>query len=262
MSPHRITTYYISVCLLIFQPFKTLAEPLVFLSDPFCPYICNNQPGQQGYAGEVLREIYQQQGFDFQLKFTPWSRAKSYFAKSYEGPVKYNALVLTDSKISPHTVLNPTPIVSAQSCFFKRRGFNWQYQGVNSQPVRLGVMQDYGPYPQFEELFKRMAPLPIHNIVSSEPSKNSLQRLLGKRFDVAILDRSVGLYLIHQYGWQDQIELAGCGDTVRQLYIGFAAYDPKHPILIKLLEQGLIQLARSGRLAYWQHKYHIAHNAK
>ena len=71
------------------------------------------------------------------------------------------------------------------------------------------------------------------------------------------MDKSIGLYLRHKFGWQKQIELAGCGQTKRKLYIGFASHDPGHQALIHTLEQGLKQLSASGRLAYWQGIYHI-----
>ena len=234
------------------------SKELVVISDIYCPYICKGKPGEQGFITEVTREAFQASNIDITFSEIPWLRATAFFTSGGQPITKYHGLLLTNSDYSPQAILNQTPLVSLKTCFYRRSDFSWRYQGHLSKAVRLGLIQGYGDYTELKALIKNISEThPVHNIIDNNPSINSLRRLLGKRFDIAVMDSNVANYLIHTNNWQDQIKPAGCTNRIESTYIGFPPDDNASKNYAKLLDKGLNIMQKNGRIQYWREKYQI-----
>jgi polar amino acid transport system substrate-binding protein len=262
-----ISLFLLAIFLFLVQG-SSRAEELLFVSDPYCPHVCDKQPGDQGYVTEVVREIFSAEGFEVGLVTMPWSRAISYFGSANEENIRYHGVLLSDPyvshsslRLSPQVTHNKIALTNTKSCIYRRTGFDWQFEGLESKAVRLGVIQDYG-YPestkQFIELMQQT--YPIHRVVGDNPTKNALHRLLGKRFDIILMDPNIANYHINNNGWKSFIETTECTGTERRFYIGFSSAFHLSEKLIQILDRGLLRLEKNGRLNFWRAKYHISDN--
>ena len=257
-NPSKQTRVFLNGCLLLFC-LNAFGKELTVVSDIYCPYICKGQPGNQGFITELTREAFKLSNIDVNFLEMPWLRATYFFTSGGQATIRYHGLLLTNRELSPQAVLNQVPLIGLTTCFYRREDFNWSYQGANSTPVRLGLIQGYGDYEELAELIKQFNKThPVHNISDNNPSINALRRLLGRRFDVAVMDENVANYLIHQNSWQDQIKAAGCTKRVENAYIGFPPDDKASTEHANLLDKGLKLMQENGRQAYWQEKYRIS----
>ncbi|MEK2644629.1 transporter substrate-binding domain-containing protein [Bdellovibrio sp. BCCA] len=54
---------------------QTWANTISFRSDYSCPYVCNPDSARPGYMVEIVRQVFEKQGYKVEVKISTWVRA-------------------------------------------------------------------------------------------------------------------------------------------------------------------------------------------
>jgi polar amino acid transport system substrate-binding protein len=210
------------------------AEPrLATLEYP--PY-SSQQLADGGSIVELTRRAFATQGYTPQIDFLPWARVRAELRQgSYQG-----ALALWPQEIKEENLTASRPLFYSQLGLFVRRRDPQPFgELADLHGRRVGIVRGYGYPPRLFE-----SGLAAEEAVDDI---SNLRKLAAKRFDLVLLERIVGEYLV---AGDDQLR----GRLVWQepaleripLVVGFGAQRAGQPDWAAIFERGLRELHASG----------------
>jgi len=176
---------------------NALAEPLNIVSEAWPPYIYEVDGQLQGVDYDVANQVLGQLGYETRWQLMPWRRALHDTASG-------RADAILDISPNPEReqtyIFTSEPLSSSESVLFYRKDSPHPFDGVQDlRGLRVGVSAGY-VYGNSEfmnaEYFSR------------EPAASNeacLLMLKHERVDMAIMNKRVGLFTLHQLGLQQQI---------------------------------------------------------
>lgn len=189
-----------------------------------------------GSIVELTRRAFATQGYTPQIDFLPWARVRAELRQgSYQG-----ALALWPQEIKEENLTASRPLFYSQLGLFVRQRDPQPFgELADLRGRRVGIVRGYGYPPRLFE----------PGLVAEEAVDDisNLRKLAAKRFDLVLLERVVGEYLV-----AGDAELRG--RLVWQepaleripLVVGFAAQRPGQPDWAAIFERGLRELHASG----------------
>lgn len=189
-----------------------------------------------GSIVELTRRAFATQGYTPQIDFLPWARVRAELRQgSYQG-----ALALWPQEIKEENLTASRPLFYSQLGLFVRQRDPQPFgELADLRGRRVGIVRGYGYPPRLFE----------SGLVAEEAVDDisNLRKLAAKRFDLVLLERVVGKYLV-----AGDAELRG--RLVWQepaleripLVVGFAAQRPGQPDWAAIFERGLRELHASG----------------
>lgn len=180
-------------------------EPYVFMLD--------GKPTGLDYA--QAKAVLEQMGHTLKLEFCPWKRCLAKVQNQ-------EADAILDVQTGPHNerkqflYFPSEPLSVAQSVLFYRTSTPFRYKGLASlSGKRVGVSWGYVYSPEFDNSTQF-----IH-----EPA-NSLEELVRKlvlgRTDLALINRTVGLYTSQRLGVRDQVGFDPTPIATGTYYLAFS----------------------------------------
>jgi polar amino acid transport system substrate-binding protein len=210
------------------------AEPrLATLEYP--PY-SSQQLADGGSIVELTRRAFATQGYAPQIDFLPWARVRAELRQgSYQG-----ALALWPQEIKEENLTASRPLFYSQLGLFVRRRDPQPFgELADLRGRRVGIVRGYGYPPRLFE----------SGLVAEEAVDDisNLRKLAAKRFDLVLLERIVGEYLVagddelrSRLVWQEPaLERI-------PLVVGFGAQRAGQPDWAAIFERGLRELHASG----------------
>lgn len=149
-------------------------------SDPWPPFVDPDHP-QKGISIEIVTAAYASQGYTLDHKIMPWARAEDAVKKG-------NIDVLPNTwKTDKRTgyLLYSSPYASNEVKFIKRKGDDFEYNGIDSlSGKKIGIMHGYGYGDVFmnSAAFKREA---VNEFVQN------IKKLVNNRIDLTLEDEIV-----------------------------------------------------------------------
>ena len=189
-----------------------------------------------GSIVELTRRAFATQGYTPQIDFLPWARVRAELRQgSYQG-----ALALWPQEIKEENLTASRPLFYSQLGLFVRRRDPQPFgELADLRGRKVGIVRGYGYPPR---LF-------ASGLVAEEAVDDisNLRKLAAKRFDLVLLERIVGEYLV-----AGDAELRG--RLVWQepaleripLVVGFGAQRAGQPDWAAIFERGLRELHASG----------------
>ncbi len=232
---------------LLMLSFSLVAEPLRIVSSEFVPHNGEQLPNQ-GYAIQLIREIFATQQQEIQIEFLPWPRA---LLQARQGEAAAIVSVWFDSERTDY-LHYPTPLYTNYMKFYhsttKPITFT-ELDQLAKTPLRLGVVRGYS-YPQ------AIKSLPFEWIEVSTDLE-SLKMLALGRVDLVICEQMVAEYLLATELADYSTQLSSTGPIVeaRPMYLAFAKAHPDSEVMQRKFEQGLQQLKQQHRLELLQPIY-------
>ncbi|WP_342244831.1 substrate-binding periplasmic protein [Pseudomonas sp. OTU5201] len=200
------------------------------------PPYCSQYLPQGGSIVELTTRAFASQGYKVQVDFLPWARVRAALHSGhYQG-----ALALWPREVVEENLRASRPLFYSELGFFVRTDSPVRFKNLTELKGRkVGVVRGYG-YPASV----------LHSGFRAEEAVDdisNLRKLEARRFDLVLLERVVGQYLIatdaHLRGklqWQSPaLERI-------PLLAGFTAPQPGQPDWAHVYERGLKTLLASG----------------
>ena len=216
------------------------ADTITLASLDWEPYIGRKMP-DQGYVAVLAREAFKVSGYQVKISFMPWARVVAMAREGkYDGyiPEYYDESLKNDFLISE-------PFPGGPLGFFKRKGQEIPFKNLEDlKPYRIGVVRDYVNTEEFDKasfLQKDVA----HNDLTN------LRKLIGKRLDLAVMDKFVGMNLLRQEmpGHVQEVEFMEPVLEEKSLYLCISKKVPEAEVKMKAFNDGLKTMTENGTVA-------------
>jgi len=212
------------------------AQPQLRLATlEYPPYSSQYLPAG-GSIVALTRRAFAMQGHEVQIDFLPWARVRADLRSgNYQG-----ALALWPKEVQEERLIASRPLFYSELGLFVRTDQPLPFRDLRQLAGRkLGLVRGYG-YPQHI----LDAGLVLEEAVDDI---SNLRKLQAGRFDLVLLERIVGEYLIANDA-QLRGQLVWHGAVLERipLLVGFTPPKADQPDWIAIFEQGLRQLHASG----------------
>lgn len=233
------------------------ADDIRIRADPWLPYSGGSEMNPPGYMVEMAIAIAKAHGHTVQYRTMPWANAlemvRAGSADCVVGAYRSDA----EDFEFPKAGWGPSGNV-----FWGLAENPWRFTGVDSlADVRIGVIEEYSYGDELDEYIKAHADDQARLEIVPAVGRGIVRlmaRLIGKRIDTFIEDRSVLAYAVEQAKMDPAriISLGQAGD-VESVYIACTPADPRGRAYADLFDQGTAQLRASGKLAEILSRYNL-----
>lgn len=219
------------------------ADSLRIVSSEFIPHNGEHLPNQ-GYAIQMLREIFASQQQEVHFEFLPWPRA---LLQAKEGQAVAVVTIWYSAERAKY--LNyPTPLYSNKVMLYHNKQRPVVFTQLDQLPatkLRLGMVRGYS-YPEVIEQ------LPFDK-VEVNTDLESLKMLALGRVDLVVCEQQVAEYILKtELASYSTIETTGAPLEERPMYIAFSKAHPHSALLQQKYEKGLLHLKQQHRLEVLQ----------
>lgn len=259
--------FCVTLTLLYFCNSSWASVRLVVASDTWCPYICDDQQSP-GYIVEIVRDIFYQNNISLKFETLPLARAMQFVANNQTDMV----LGLTEEQIVEHKLSKSQQSVGRPTLdYFVINGNPWRYTS-NTELIKhladdkkIGIIKGYS-YGEFFNNLIESKPKYFYVSHGNAPLDTNLNLLNAGRIDILIDNKYTVLFSARSSAQPSaqpsaQAELiknlvhAGTEGEAGGIYVGFAPRISTD--YINLLDQGIIEYRKSGKLKVLLDKYGI-----
>jgi len=221
------------------------AETLTLKADYWCPYNCTPGEKPEGYMIDIARAVFEPAGYTVVYELMPYDDAVE---AARQGTI--TAVVGAARSDAPDLLFSPGGEGMSTYALATPKGSGFSFTGVDSlKPLRLGAIEDYTYDPAIDDYIAAHKGTRAVTLISGDTATRDLVTLLAERkVDVVIEDDAVLEYTFTQMGVNTLFDLT-VAKTGQPVFIAFSPRHPKAADLVALLDKGLAELRRSGRLA-------------
>ncbi len=226
---------HLLACLLMAASQYAMAGEVRLVTLEYPPYTTQTLTNQ-GSMIELTKRAFAAVGHTAHIDFRPWARAQQEMRQSkYDG-----ILLLWPEEVSAAQLIASRPLAYSELGFFVRTDTPVAFTELGQlKGQRVGVARGYD-YPDS---------IMDSGVVPEEAVDDltNLRKLAARRFDLVLLERQVGLYLLELHP-ELQGKIAWQGQTLVRvpLFIGFAEPKPDQPDWPALYAEGLKVLLGNG----------------
>jgi len=206
------------------------------VADPFPPYQYLRHSRITGLDYGIVRAAFQSQGADIDVTLLPWEACmKRMDEKLADGifqiaktPDRERKFVFSDLLRTAKTVLysnkkKPVRLGRDQDRYAQLRNFT------------VGVVRGYSYAPDFDAR-QDMRRVPV------ESHEQALLGLASGQFDLNIMDKGVGVYLVEKLRLSNRVQAVDNFEINRPLFAAFQSY--RHEVQ-EMFDRGLAQIRRN-----------------
>ena len=229
---------FLVIILLLTAKVSVSAADIRLAAGEYPPFTSADLP-DGGMLGELTRRAFALSGHQVHIDFLPWARAVLVIRRGqYDG-----LMAIWPDKARTEGLTPSRPLVYSELGFFVRRNTPVPFDVLSQLKGRtVGTVRGYH-YPQ------SIMSSDSSGIVAEDAADDliNLRKLAARRFDIVLLEKHVGLYLL---GLQPDLQenLVWQAPVLERLplFVGFAAPKAGQPDWPTLYEQGLKQMSESG----------------
>lgn len=241
MFDPRLTAFLLSLLLAAATPAR--ADEIVLASPAYwCPFSCKAGAAQEGFAVDIVREIFVAAGHSVRLVNENYSRALI--------DVRAGAYTATPSTLkaeAPGFVFPEQPVSRNRYCIYVKPDSRWRYRGAASlaELAQVGVIRDYSYGTALDAAIKAA---PEHFVVHTGDglTERMLRRLQLGRMDAFVDEESLVAYTLKQRP-ELAPRVAGC-ETPSFAFMAISPVHPRAQDYARLFSKGMQKLRRNGRL--------------
>jgi len=226
------------------KPSLPSAKKILVVADPWCPYNCDQSSHDLGFMVDVAREVLSAHGYEVSYLNMPWLDA---MRASRSGQA--DAVIGAGPSEAKDMVLAGEPLGQNKTCLYTRSDDPYQYRpGQSLKGRRLGVASGYLYGDGLDQYID--ANRAEYNLVQfaggTKPLLENYRKLVDRRIDTVVENFLVMEFSVRKYRLTG-VKLAGC-DEASTLHIAFSPKRADSGHLAELINQGVRDLRRSGRL--------------
>lgn len=232
-------------------------KKLVFASDPYCPYICEEKEGtatdQPGFLVEFARLALEPLGYRVEYELKPWKRV---LAEARSGVI--DGVITLSREDAEGLMLPEKPVLTTCQSVVTSRTSNYRWTGGQSLAGRsIALVAGYtydGPVRDW--LLANKDSRDIHHIHGEKALGEILGLIANERVDMTISDCNVASSTAKQMGYPDKFKYFPTGYRV-EMYIGMYQHHSDAEIITQALDRALLEMRDDGRLFQLAEKYSI-----
>lgn len=231
---------------------SSFAEVITIRSDLWCPYACDPKSDRPGFMVEIAQEVFKKEGHTIDYALMNWARA---VADVREG--RADALLGCSKADAVGFVFPTVPVGILVNYYYAPVESNWKYTGVDSLKSKaIGVINEYSYGANIDEQIKKKNPA-LRAVSGSDPLLRIIQMTEAKRLDGFVENPLVLEYHLNLRK-KDKKKFKVVSSNLANdpdLFISFAPGNPKSKEYAKILDAGMNDLRKSGRLKVILSKY-------
>lgn len=238
---------------------QAFCEEIKLLSDLWCPYACEPKSDKPGFMVEIASEVFKAHGHTVKYEVKNWARAIQEARKG-----KYDGVVGASKADVPGFILHDVPAGKMQNFYWTLAGTTWTYQGESSlKNVKLGYINEYSYGDEVDKLIDKKHPSLVE-ISGNDVLKRMIKMTESKRLTGFIENPMVLEYNLHELKMPQTLFRAASSNlaTDPDLFIAFSPKKPQSAKYAKILNEGILNLRKSGRLNAILSKYGLKDWAK
>lgn len=228
---------------------------ITLVSDEYPPFNHLRNKDGEGYMIDIAREIFEKEGLKVEYVSLPWTRAVN---ETRLGA--FNAIVASTDRESVGFVMPKEELALDRSTYWVKKGDPWRFEGIASlKGLRLGVIAGYKYYDELngyisENLLKGER---VQLASGENALERNIKKLLSGHVDILVDNEYTVLAAARNIGVADRITPVGYGGKPSPLYIAFSPRRKESQALADLLDKGVREMRKSGRLQKILEKYGI-----
>lgn len=192
-----------------------------------------------GYTADIIREIFEPQGYKIKKIFLPWKRAQK-FAQKGEVCDAITEIYFNKERLNHYWFGSPYSVHEVYLI------------GLKSHPLKnynsLDELKEYViGHNRGGSLTKEFDEAEYLNKKETKGYSNGIEMLLKGRIDFFVSARSVALHEASKLGSVDQIHTIGKAMQRQYVHMAFSKKNPQNLIRMEDYNQGLFFLLKSGR---------------
>lgn len=230
------------------------SETISFRSDYWCPYICNPNSDKPGYMVEVLRKVFEPQGYKLDIQLQSWVKAIA-ATRTNES----NALMGASPIDGPDFIFPKQPLGLMRNAFFVRRDSKWSYQGAASLAgQKIGVINSYTYGEGIDPLIKQKH-TSFYVVSGKQPLESVVRMAHTGRLDAFVESPDILPHTTAQTKkYLRHFRFAGWVEIAEpELYVLFSPKNPKSKVYAQILDEGITKLRASGELKRILDRYEV-----
>ncbi len=229
-------------CFILFWlllPVVAFAEEAVFVSEDYPPYEYTENGTVIGFDADIIREACSRIGIEAKFKQWPWKRA---MAKVKDGSVDAIFSLFRTPEREAFLVFPSEPLSAEKNVVIVRKGSPLQLAKIDDlKGKQVGVVVEYSYGTEFDN----------YGGIEKEVCKsteNLLQKLDGKRMDIAVINEHVLRFLNRKLGFQNRFDIKFVLNE-DPMYVGFSkAKGARSQELAARLSNALKQMRLEGKI--------------
>jgi len=232
----------------------TAGETLTVRADVWPPF--NGNPAstdQPGYGVEVLKAIFEPQGFAIDYQTLPWTRTIKEVTQG-----KYDMAIGGSKDDTPACLFPEESIGVMENVFYVKKGSAWKFEGIASlKNIKLGCVADYSyDGGEIDAYIKGATEPAVQAVTGDDALKRNVQKLQAGRIDVVIDCRVVMTWTLKDMKIaEDEIVAAGSPGKPSDLFVVFSPAKESSKKNVQLFTEGLRKLRADGSLLKILSKY-------
>lgn len=247
-------SYLFFLTALLCSALSAQAEVLTLRGDIWCPFNCKPGANKEGFMIDMAREIMTKSGHTIEYAELNWSRT---LANVREG--KFLGAVGASPEDREGILFTKESMGKSQSCFYSKEGDSWTYSGPKSLESKiLAIVKDYAYGDEIDDYIKTNLgnPKKIDAITGDDTLPKNTKKVQTGRVDVLLEDKNVVGYHLATSG--EKLRLAGCLNSSQDIFIGISKAHAKGPEMVAILDRGISELRKSGKLKEILAKYGVS----
>lgn len=221
------------------------ADVITMRSDLWCPYACDPKSDRPGFMVEIAREVFQKHGHTIDYSLMNWARA---IADVRAG--KFDALLGCSKGDAKGFIFPKVPTGIMSNHYFVLENNPWVYSGpLSLKNKSIGIINEYSYGDVVDEQVKKKNPA-LKAVSGTDPLSRLIQMTETKRLDGFIENPLVLEYNLSLMKKDKKIFKASGPNLANDpdLFISFAPGLPKSKEYARILDEGMIELRKNGRL--------------
>jgi len=251
----------LALCLSISTHGQAAENIITAVSDPYCPYTCEPGSDAPGFMTEVVKAIFEEEGYQINYEAKTWSRAVN---DTRTG--KSDILLGLYLEDAPDLVFPEEIIGKLFMSFYVSKNNPWKYGTLNTlDNMKIGLILDYA----YNDFFDEYIVQPEHNIEAVRISGvNTILRrgkmIINGYIDAMVEDKYVVRYALRGNPIFGDIKEAGLIELEgHDVYVAFSPSAPsKSKRLSKIFDTGFKNLRNSPDFDRITEKYGIDYWSK
>lgn len=228
------------------------AETITLAADEWCPYNCAPGDPKPGFLVEIVKAIFEPQGFTVDYRIVPWARA---IRDTRAG--RYSAILGAIRSEAPDFFYPEGTGFRAGTQAFVKAGSPWKFEGPASlDGATVGVILDYS-YGDTADAYiakYRSDTKRVQLATGENALEKNVAKLRQGRVSVLLEDPAVMRYFLDKTDQSDAVAHAGVLENT-EAFIAFGPKEPHAQEHARMLSEGMGRMRASGELARILERY-------
>ncbi len=247
---------FLAILLISLLVTPALADTITLRADVWCPYNCAPTDKKSGYGIEIVKTIFEKAGHTIDYQILNWAESIDRTRNN-----EFTAIIGAAKNDAPDFDFPAETIGLSSISYATLKDKNSDIASVANLPnKKLGVIAAYSYNASIDNyIAKNSANMNRISFSSGDDALDkNIQDLLASKVDVICEDSNVLFYRTNKLGVANQLKMTRDPDKLSEIYVAFSPKNPKSKEYTALLDAGITDLRKSGKLKSILQKYGLS----